>query len=180
MKLSIDKVRIDYPFRIRRNTYPFDALLRHEYKFDFEVFLPSKGFNLQRDFCWTLMQKQQFILSILKENPIPKVAVIQYKSKDGEQVYQVIDGKQRISTYIEFYKGEFYITVDGTNYYYDDFDEMAQYHYNNFSFVGDLAYEYWDEPISDDDKIKWFMQVNFAGTPQDLEHFNKLTISHSE
>lgn len=122
--LSVKDVKTEYSFRIRRNTIPFDGIMRgidRDYTFDFNVYLPSKGFNLQRDFVWELYQKQQFI-----------------------------------------------------DYYYSDFDDMAKYQIDKFDFPGDLAYEYWDERISDDELIKWFMQVNFAGTQQDLEHFNKL------
>jgi len=37
-----------------------------------------------------------------------------------------------------------------------------------------MAFSYEDEPISDDDKIRWFNQLNFAGTPQEQDHVNKL------
>lgn len=181
MQLSLKQVRYDYPFRIRRNTVPFDDLLRcyerGDYKLDFDVYLPTKGFNLQRDFVWTELQKQEFILSLLKENPIPKISLIQKKTKQSgteETIYQVIDGKQRLSTYLEFGKNEFHIIVDNKPFFYKDLDELAKYFYDTYSFYGDLAYEYDDAPITDDEKIKWFMQVNFAGTPQDKEHFDKL------
>jgi hypothetical protein len=176
--LHLKDVRTEYNFTIKRNTVPFDGIMRglerNDYSFDFDVFLPSKGFNLQRDFCWILYQKQQLILSILRENPIPKVSVIKSTSKDGIEVYKVIDGKQRISTYIDFCRNLFPIVVDNKEYYYNDCDDMVKYHIDRFDFPGDLAYEYWDHPISDDDKIKWFIQVNFAGTQQELEHFAKL------
>ena len=45
---------------------------------------------------------------------------------------------------------------------------------NRFSFQGDMAFSYDTEQISDDDKIRWFNQLNFAGTPQEQEHIDKL------
>jgi hypothetical protein len=40
--------------------------------------------------------------------------------------------------------------------------------------TADVAYSYPDVPITDDQKIAWFEMINFAGTPQDIEHLNNL------
>jgi hypothetical protein len=40
--------------------------------------------------------------------------------------------------------------------------------------TADVAYEYHDALISDEWKIAWFEMINFAGTPQDIEHLNNL------
>jgi hypothetical protein len=46
------------------------------YTVDFDVYLPSKGKNLQRPFCWTLEQKRELILSVLKGVHIQTFTVI--------------------------------------------------------------------------------------------------------
>ncbi len=38
--------------------------------FDFEVYLPTKGTNLQRELVWTLEQKKELIKSIILEREI--------------------------------------------------------------------------------------------------------------
>ena len=177
--LALNKFRKEFKFTIKKDTFPFDGLTNpaHNYKFDFDVFLPSKGMNLQRGLCWTLLQKQEFIISILKGCPIPKIAVIrqkQFSFDDG--VYEVIDGKQRITTYLDFVAGKFPIIYNGEEYYIKDLDENTRNEIEyRCDFRGDLAYSYADSPISDEEKIEWFKQINFLGTPQDIEHLNKLT-----
>lgn len=37
-----------------------------------------------------------------------------------------------------------------------------------------IANEDYGKPFTDQDKIDWFTYINFAGTPQETEHFNKL------
>ena len=44
-------------------------------KIDFDVFLPTKGINLQRGFVWILQQKQDLIQSILIGRKIPEIAI---------------------------------------------------------------------------------------------------------
>ena len=47
------------------------------YDIDWDVYLPSYGFNLQRPFVWTVEQNRELIMSILRENFIPKISVVQ-------------------------------------------------------------------------------------------------------
>jgi hypothetical protein len=172
---SFDHIRHNFKFRSVKGSNPFDRLYDKNKRenLDFDVYLSTKGFNLQRDFVWTLLQRQQFILSILKESPIPKVAVIRHKTKT-EDIYQIIDGKQRIKAYCDFCDDVYPITINGHEYYYSELPQEMINCINRFSFQGDMAFSYEDEPITDDDKIRWFNQLNFAGTPQEQDHVNKL------
>lgn len=142
---------------------------------DWNVYLPTKGMNLQRDFVWTLEQKRELIYSIFKGIQLPPISIIQYRDKTKNVTYKIIDGKQRLSTIISFVKNEFSIIWNNKEYFFDDLDHRIQ---GEFLFHGtirsNIGYEYDDDPISDDDKIKWFNLINFAGTPQDKEHMNKL------
>lgn len=59
----------------------------------------SPGF--QRESVWTMKDRQKLIDSILRNYPIP--AVFLYKREEnGEIIYDVIDGKQRIETFLMF------------------------------------------------------------------------------
>lgn len=66
---------------------------------------------------WTLEKRQLLIDSILNDYDIPKlyfhVLPMQKKSKEGdENVYAIIDGRQRLETIWSFIKGEFTLAED--------------------------------------------------------------------
>ena len=162
----------------------FDALVNpdyknnRDYKYDFDVFLPTYGINLQRPYVWEHYQQNEFILSILLEKPIDSFVIIQHNnSSDRSDVTNyVIDGKQRLMTIQKFGKNEFPIIVDGKEYYFKDFDKDLQLLFerrvNYLTAV--VYYTYDDIPATDDLKITLFNFYNFAGTPQTDEHKKKL------
>jgi hypothetical protein len=172
--LKLSQFRKKLPFNINygMGDITLRGLLTHkDYKLDFDVWLPSKNKNLQRPFVWTLFQKRELILSILKGVMIAPISVINY----DHRIYKIIDGKQRLSTLISFVKNEFSIEVDGDEYYFSDLDkDTAQGEFMYRSIKADIGYEYPHQPISDDDLIAWFEMINFAGTPQDAEHLKNL------
>lgn len=172
--LKLSDIKKEFKFTMNKNT-SFDGremLGDRPITVDFDVWLPSRNMNLQRPLCWTLMQKQEFIISILKGNPIPKVSIISHKPDEtSDKIYQIIDGKQRISTYIAFIKGEFTLA---TGHSFDNLDKECQQILLRFIFTADVVYSYYDAPISDADKIDWFYQVNFTGTQQEVEHMDNL------
>lgn len=145
---------------------------------DFDVYLPTKGMNLQRPLVWTDDQKREFVISVLKGIEVASISVIIYKDditrQTNGQIIKVIDGKQRITTLIAFVKNEFPLIIDGEKYFYNDMEQQAQSILNTFWFRSNRVYEYPDKLISDDNKIAWFEMINFAGTPQDVEHLNNL------
>lgn len=157
---------------------------KYGYDIDWDVYLPSKMMNLQRDFVWTLQQKQELILSILKGINIPPITVILFKSEgyrknDSRGLYRIIDGKQRLSSVMSFCAGEFSIPYNSKDYFFHDLTPQAQRTIDD-CFRSNTAYEYEDSPISDEDKIAWFEMINFAGTPQDVEHLQKLKSGQGE
>ena len=76
-KLQLSDVRKKMPFHINYGLSAFtmrDLLDRGHYDLDFDVYLPSKKMNLQRPFCWTLGQKQELIMSLLKGLNISQIS----------------------------------------------------------------------------------------------------------
>lgn len=137
---------------------------------DFDVYLPTKGFNLQRPYVWTIQQQEEFIWSCLLGRSIPPIVFIQHEWK----LYQVIDGKQRLMTLKRFMLNEFPIHLNGVEYFYEDLEPRVKYTIDNAPIRYISYYSYDDEPITDDEKIVIFNFYNFAGTPQEESHREKL------
>ena len=144
---------------------------------DFDVYLPSRGRNLQRDYVWTTEQKRELIWSVLMKRHISRMAILNVvnKKEDIEGIYQVIDGKQRLSAMIDFYNGKFHLIIDEKRYVFNDLPEDYQNVIARFMVPYYIVNEDYGTKFSDEDKINWFRYLNFAGTPQDAEHLRGLT-----
>lgn len=140
-----------------------------EFQLDWDVFLPSKNMNLQRDFVWNLDQKRELIWSMILERNIPTLSFIVTKN----DTYQVIDGKQRLSTMLDFIDNKFTILIDDVEYFLKDLPIDYQSFFKRFMIRCDLVYEQ-SEPLTDQQKIEWFYLLNFAGTQIEKEHLEKL------
>jgi len=145
---------------------------------DFDVYLPTKGMNLQRPLVWSDEQKQEFVISVLKGIEVASISVIIYRddtlNSNHTRLIKVIDGKQRITTLMSFIQNEFPLVINGDKYFYNDMEDIAKSVLRSFWFRSNRVYEYPDKLISDDDKIAWFEMINFSGTPQDVAHLNNL------
>lgn len=108
---------------------------------------------------------------------IPRMAMMNIIIKNGDElddIYQIIDGKQRLSTMIDFYNNKFTLLIDGNGFLFKDLPQDYQNVIKGYHFAYYLANEPIGEPFTDQDKIDWFKLINFAGTPQDKKHFEKL------
>jgi len=143
---------------------------------DWNVYLPSRNKNLQRDFVWNIDQKRELIWSILLERHIPHVALINIIDTNNplEEIFLVIDGKQRLSTMIDFTDDKFTLVIDSKEYLFSELPNDYQVAINMYYFKYYVANENSYEKITDEQKINWFKLINFAGTPQDKEHINNL------
>jgi hypothetical protein len=143
---------------------------------DWDVYLPTRGKNLQRDFVWALNQKRELIWSVLIGRHIPHCAIINSinKENEAEDKYLVIDGKQRLSSIFDFMDNKFTIEIEGKEYLFSELPNDYQKAVNCYYFRYYIVNEPWDTRITDDQKIAWFKFINFAGTPQDAAHLNDL------
>lgn len=179
------------PFKALTRTRPFESKIQRgncifknvdavkTRNIDFDVIVDTrKGARpLQRGLVWTLLQKQSLIETILKDIKIPAISVCVLEKENGEEIYQIIDGKQRLTTILAFSNNEFPIVIDGVEYFYKDFDSVTQHDFKR-PIYADVFYSHELDKnvknsqffLTDADKIAWFKKINFAGTPQDLEH----------
>jgi len=144
---------------------------------DFDVYLPTKKMNLQRDYVWNIHQKRELIWSILMNRHIPRMAMVNIiqEKEDIKGTYQVIDGKQRLSAMIDFYKGIYSLEIDGDRYFYNQLPQDYQRVISGFMFPYYIVNEDYGNKFTDEDKINWFRYINFSGTPQDAEYLKGLT-----
>ena len=160
-----------YPQEINSRVSHFSEL-RKDGKIDFEVFLPSLNINLQRPLVWSLLQKQELIWSILMKRHIPRMAMF-FDTKD---TYQVIDGKQRLSAMLDFYDNKFKLNTSKGLLLFSELPKDYQTVIGGYFFSYYVVNEDYGNKITDSEKVEWFKFINFAGTPQDKKHMDKLTL----
>lgn len=131
----------------------------------------------QRPFVWTLAEKQLLIDSIYNNIEIGKIVLrnrtwswIEKRVKQGliehTTFKQIVDGKQRCKTILEFINNEF---PDSEGNFWDDLSSNAQRKFFSFRYVtyGELG-----ETATDKDVLNTFMCINHAGKPMSKEHLD--------
>ena len=167
--------------KVRTMNYGLDYLFDERTVLDFDVFLPTKGKNLQRELVWTLEQKQELIMSLLYGRHISNIALInaspkRFPNRDiFARTFEVIDGKQRLTTLRDYLNDVFCVTLEGKEFKYSElpYDYKSgvflRLYLNTYEYVED-----YDKYVTDEEKIAWFRFLNYAGTPHDKEHLNNL------
>lgn len=130
----------------------------------------------QRDFCWTVEDKQNLIESIYRGVDCGKIVLrkrsFDYvenelkKGNDEVAFHDIVDGKQRLNALLGFINNEF---PDKNGKYYKDFSILAQRR-----FAGKLCFTIGQlsEKTTDEETIQTFMLVNFAGKSMSKEHLD--------
>lgn len=136
-------------------------------RLDMEVFLPSYGINLQREEVWSPEQKGALIESILMNRSIPPLVLnIHIKRDDG---IDVLDGKQRLTSLIQFLKGDVRFPMFGDEWSFNELPEEYQKAILRWEVCARRG-----EDLTEEQMIQVFTSINFLGTPQDEEHKNHL------
>lgn len=131
------------------------VVFQDEYDFDPHL----KGLPLQRGFVWSLKMKQDLIESIYKNKFIGSVVVVDKVGK-----ISVIDGKQRLSTILDFVNNKF---PDLSGHFYKDLTIVSQR-----IFKGRRCWSYIELPSDSTPKEirDAFLYVNTKGIKQDDKH----------
>lgn len=128
----------------------------------------------QRGLVWSLEQKQAFILALFSGRTYLKPTFLFKGWSSGIEAYEVIDGKQRLNTVIEFVKGQF--TVNG--YYYKDLGlaDVTKFSRTPMEYT---VIEYYDAkegmvemPL--EQRVELFLQLNEYGQRVDQAHLDKI------
>lgn len=130
----------------------------------------SSGIDLepeyQRGNVWTPEQKYNLIDSIFKNIDIGKFTVIRRSFKERlTHYYEMLDGKQRITALLDFYESRF--KYQGK--YFHELCARDQGHFENYS----INYAE-TEPLTQEQKLRYFLKLNTTGVPVDPAHINKV------
>lgn len=93
----------------------------------------------QRNPVWTTKQKSFLIDTILRGYPIPELYMQEFTDAEGNDVYVVVDGQQRIRACEEFIQEKFKISREDTPEWadmkFDDLSEADRRKIYNYNFV---------------------------------------------
>lgn len=130
----------------------------------------------QRDFVWSLKDKQMLIQSIYNEINCGDIILrkhswehIEKLAKNGEtELYfnDVVDGKQRLNCLYEFINDK--IPDESGNY----FSDLSKYSQRKFLSRQVINFKELSEDATDEDTIKTFLMENFAGVQCSQEHID--------
>ncbi len=127
--------------------------------------------DYQRGNIWTLDQKVNLIDSIFKNVDIGKFTIISrpWGSNPNKaatpKMWEMLDGKQRITAIIEFYTNRF--KYKGK--YFCDMHIRDKQHFKNYNISSGET-----EPLTDEQKYRYFLKLNTTGTPVDEAHIAKV------
>lgn len=121
----------------------------------------------QREIVWTHDQKIELLDSIFSGLDIGKFVFINIPYGKGDYGYEILDGKQRLSTILEFYNDEW--TYKG--YYYSELSPMLKYKFEGLSVsVAEMR----DDVATEKNILEYFIRLNKTGTPMDREHLQRV------
>lgn len=125
----------------------------------------------QRGLVWSDVQKWSLIDSIMKNIDIGKFTIIRrpwgsdHSKPMTPKLYEMLDGKQRITALWEFYTSQF--KYNGLYYY--ELHPRDRSHFKNYR----ISYAEC-EPLTDEQKYRYFLKLNTTGVPIDQEHIERV------
>ena len=125
----------------------------------------------QRDLVWTDDQKYELIESIFRHIDIGKFVVIRRPWGDDPMIpltpklYEMFDGKQRLTAIWEYFTGRF--QYKGKYFYELHPRDQNHFKYYNISYAE-------INPLTKEQKYRYFLKLNTNGTPISKEHMEKV------
>jgi len=122
--------------------------------------------DYQRDLVWSLEDKQQLIESIINRVDIGKFVFLR-NDYSAEKLYEVLDGKQRLTALYEFHTDQF---------------QYKGFYYSELSFTLKHLFESTPVSVAVQDKTRmtkkdiydYFLRLNTCGKQVDVNHLNKI------
>ena len=138
---------------------------------DNELYLDAE---YQRPYVWKEEHQQPLLKSIFENQPIDSVAIV-LDPKIPERYCEMVDGKQRITTLIMFYENKFpYKPKNSKPIFFSEMEMPDQRDFKKTRLTSNELLSKSSSPVTEADKIKYFLQKNFGGVPQTEEHKRKV------
>ena len=122
----------------------------------------------QRDYVWSDKDKESLLDSIFNNIDIGKFVLIYLDIEEWVKKgfgYEILDGKQRLNTLIEFYENRF--PYKGK--YYNDLSSKDKRTFNNVHIpVAEI------QNVNKNDILKYFIMLNTTGKTMDKNHIDKI------
>lgn len=134
-------------------------------------YFDDRGVNMnpsyQRGLVWTDTQREELLDSVFNYIDIGKFVFVKLPYVSGGFSYEILDGKQKLTTLVDFYQDKFKYK----GYYYSELNwKMRQLFKNRSVSVGEVG----DRTYNEKNVLKYFVMLNTAGTPMSKEHLDKI------
>lgn len=134
----------------------------------------EKGFmdlspEYQRGFVWSPEQKKEYIMALLKSRAEIEPTFIQEYINEHEH-YEVVDGKQRLSSIFGFINDEFPLE-DGTFFSQLSEKDVEKILHFNVEYTRFISFS---DKIPYDFKLELFLEINAKGTEMSKEQIKKV------
>ena len=146
-----------------------DLISFHNTSLSTLIFHHQNGINYdpeyQRGQVWTMEDKQKLIASIFDRVSIGSFAFVYlpYSSDEANQL-EILDGKQRLLTIMEFYEDRFQYK----GFYFSELSQQDKLYFRDFPVTQGLA----PENMTLYQKYDYFLRMNSGGMAQSEEHLN--------
>lgn len=122
--------------------------------------------SYQRGNVWSLEDKVSLIDSIFNDIEIGRIVLMKRPYSDKRtHMYEMIDGKQRLTTLVEFYEDRF----EYKGLKFSQLHPIDQNHFENKQMAVIEAPD-----MSDQEILEYFVRVNTSGRPVNPEHLDKV------
>ena len=135
----------------------------------------------QRGYVWTEQQKNDYILNLFESKAEIRPVVVQYTVKDkNDDVLEILDGKQRLSTLFDFINNK--VTVNGL-YFKDLANEDQEFIMNHKIDYRRIMNRSNSSNLKLATRLQLFYKINLYGTKMtddELKEVQKLLINEKE
>lgn len=120
--------------------------------------------DYQRGYVWSDADKEYLLDSVFSNIEIGKFVFIK-RDFGSEYTYEVLDGKQRLSTLIDFYQNR----ISYKGFYFNDlsFEDRRTFMEHPVVYC-DIS------DVDENTKLKYFVMLNRAGKVMDTAHLNEI------